>query len=138
MLWVMNASFFLNLYPRFWKMDIYKCPILKIGLQELKFSYIITLWASALPFCARYLYDLIICLQRGHVATIMVRIYNRYIFRYFYVFYTRYSKHVPKSRHHVYEKLLSQIRDIFLAGNYTAPFRRIWFWGIGLKTISPK
>jgi hypothetical protein len=121
----MNASFFSNLYPRFAKKDIYKCPFFKKGLQELKFSYIITLWASALPFCAGYLYDLILYICSGHVATIMVRIYNRDFFRYFYVFYTRYSKHVPKSRHHVYEKLLSQIRDIFLVGNYAAPFRRI-------------
>ena len=76
MLWVMNALLFLYFYPRFSKMDIYKCPILKKGLWELKFSYIITLWASAIPLCEGYLYDLIIYLDGGHVATIMVWIYN--------------------------------------------------------------
>ena len=40
-------------------MDIYKCPILKKGLRELKFQYIITLSASALPFCEGYLYAFI-------------------------------------------------------------------------------
>ena len=54
----MNASFFLNLYPRFSKKDIYKCPFFKRGLRELKFSYIITLSASALPFSRGYLYAL--------------------------------------------------------------------------------
>jgi hypothetical protein len=71
-----EINVFLYFYPRFSKMDIYKCPIFKKGLWELKFSYIITLWASAFPFCGGYLYDLIIYRQRGHVATIMVWIYN--------------------------------------------------------------
>jgi hypothetical protein len=53
-------------------LDIYKCPFFKKGLRELKFSYIITLSASALPFCGGYLYGLIIYLYGGHVATIMV------------------------------------------------------------------
>jgi hypothetical protein len=39
-------------------MDIYKCPILKKGLRELKFQYIITLSASALPILRGYLYAL--------------------------------------------------------------------------------
>jgi hypothetical protein len=50
--------FFSNLYPGFSKKDIYKCPFFKKGLRELKFSYIITLSASALPFCGAYLYAL--------------------------------------------------------------------------------
>ena len=64
-------------------MDIYKCPILENGLRELKFSYIITLSASALPFLRGYLYDLILYIRSGHVATIMLRNRNHDIFRYF-------------------------------------------------------
>jgi hypothetical protein len=64
-------------------MDIYKCPILENGLRELKFSYIITLSASALPFSRGYLYDLILYIRSGHVATIMLRNRNHDIFRYF-------------------------------------------------------
>ena len=120
MLWVIKSMFFLYFYPRFSKMDIYKCPILKKGLRELKFSYIITLWASAFPFCGGYLYDLIIYWQRGHVATIMVWIYN--LLKIVNIFKT-----CPKRHYHVYEKLLSQNWDIFwkpLVANYCAPFRR--------------
>jgi hypothetical protein len=39
-------------------MDIYKCPFSENGGRELKFSYIITYSASALPFSRGYLYDL--------------------------------------------------------------------------------
>ena len=55
----MNAMFFSKVYPRFSKKDIYKCPFFKKGPRELKFSYIITLSASALPFSRGYLYVLI-------------------------------------------------------------------------------
>ena len=72
----MNSLFFSKVYPRFSKLDIYKCPFFKKGLRELKFSYIITLSASALPILRGYLYDLIVCQMVGHVATIMVRIEN--------------------------------------------------------------
>ena len=40
---------FLYFSPRFCKMDIYKCPFLKSALRDLKFAYIITSSASALP-----------------------------------------------------------------------------------------
>ena len=86
----MNALFFSKVYPRFSKLDIYKCPFFKKGLRELKFSYIITLSASALPILRGYLYDLIVCQMVGHVATIMVR--NRK-YGYFGCIYGRYSKH---------------------------------------------
>ena len=79
----MKSMFFSKVYPRFSKLDIYKCPFFKIGLRELKFSYIITLSASALPFSRGYLYDLILYIRSGHVATIMLRNRNRDIFRYF-------------------------------------------------------
>ncbi len=55
----MKSMFFSNLYPGFSKKDIYKCPFFKKGPRELKFSYIITLSASALPFSRGYLYALI-------------------------------------------------------------------------------
>jgi hypothetical protein len=55
----MKSMFFSNLYPRFSKKDIYKCPFFKKGLRELKFSYIITLSASAIHFSRGYLYALI-------------------------------------------------------------------------------
>ena len=63
----MNASFFSKVYPRFSKMDKNKCPILENGLRELKFSYIITYSASALPISRGLLpiwcggYDIYFC-----------------------------------------------------------------------------
>ena len=38
MLWVMNALFFLYLYPRFSKMDIYKCPFFKNAAEIWNFN----------------------------------------------------------------------------------------------------
>ena len=45
------SLFFLNLYPRFAKKDIYKCPFSEKGLRELKFAYIdvIKLFCSISP-----------------------------------------------------------------------------------------
>jgi hypothetical protein len=70
----MNASFFSKVYPRFSKMDKNKCPFLENGLRELKFSYIITFSASALPIllrgCDHYAVDFDVGI--GRIVTIMV------------------------------------------------------------------
>ena len=80
MLWVMNASFFLNLYPGFSKKDIYKCPFFKKGPWELKFSYIITLSASALPFFAGLPFCSYLLFILFKIYSIMVWIKDRRLF----------------------------------------------------------
>ena len=55
MVWVTKSMFFLYLYPHFSKMDILKMSFFENRVRDLKFLYIITSSASALPIFAGYL-----------------------------------------------------------------------------------
>ena len=52
MVWVTKSMFFLYLYPHFSKMDIFKMSFFENRVRDLKFLYIITSSASALPIFA--------------------------------------------------------------------------------------
>ena len=52
MLWVTKSMFFSKVYPHFSKMDILKMSFFENRVRDLKFLYIITSSASALPIFA--------------------------------------------------------------------------------------
>jgi hypothetical protein len=129
--------FFLYLYPHFSKMDIFKMSFFENPGIDLKFSYIITSSASALPIFAGlplcfYLFLLYLSKREHYAANRVERVF--FYKRWFGIHGTSFHKtglsifwgcfeYSPRPKFNLCPKIGGSCFDLFFA------FLRPFFWG---------